>query len=145
MEQTQSTTDLLQFLKTIHTQKDLDQYLSSHTTDELSFSVYFNEYLGSKHLNITDVIERSGLENHYAYQIINGTKKRPGRLKIIALCIGASMNLKETQRCLKLTKNASLYPKDTGDAIIITHINNEQFNIQQINEELWSHNLEVIK
>lgn len=144
MESNQSTTDLLNFLQTIHTKEELETYLQNHTTTDLSFPEYFQIYLQQNELETADVISASGLERHYAYQILNGTKTRPSKNKIIALCIGAHMNLKDTQRCLKLSKNASLYPKDTGDALIITHINNEQWNIVKLNAELWSHNLEPL-
>lgn len=138
------TTDLINSLKTIHTQKELEEYLNNHTTSELNFPDYFNSYLIKHQLLLAKVITRSGLDKNYTYQIMNGTKTHPGRNKIIALCLGANMNLKETQRCLKLSKNASLYPKDTHDAIIITHINNEQWNIPEINIELDNLNLELI-
>ena len=145
MEYNQNTTDLLNFLKTIHTQEELDSYLRNHTSSEMDFAEYYNYYLEQHSFKASEAIERSGLEKHYAYQILNGTKSNPGCLKVIALCIGAHMNLKDTQRCLKLTKNASLYPKDTRDAIIITHINLEQWNIMKINSELWEHGLEPVE
>lgn len=69
-------------------------------------------------------------------QIINGNKKNPGRNKVLCLCIGAKMNIHETNMALELTNNAALYPQNTKDAIIIKHINKENWSVSDINSEL---------
>lgn len=82
------------------------------------------------------------LEKHYAYQIINGTKLNPGRDNVLRLCIGAHMNIRKTCRALEIANAAILYPKKTRDAIIIKHINLQDFSVLNINDDLFTHHIE---
>ena len=54
---------------------------------------------------------------------MNGSK-RPGRDKILALCIAAGLDLKETKRALESAGEAPLYSRNKRDAIILYAINN---------------------
>ena len=50
-------------------------------------------------------------------------KRHPSRDKILRLCIGAGLTLRETTRALELSENAPLYPKSRRDIIITVAIN----------------------
>ncbi len=143
-QNTQRTTELLNYFTTIHTQEEFDAYLKQHTEATLSFPAYYQSILTAKTISTATAIERSRLEKHYAYQILNGTKAKPGRDKIICLCIGAQMNLTETKRALEISGNGILYVKNTRDAIIIRAINQKQFNIDQLNIELYQYHLPIL-
>ena len=89
---------------------------------------------------ISENIKESGLPD-YAYQIVNGTRSNPGREKIICLCIAAHMNITETKRALEIAQAGILYPKNIRDAIIIKHINTDDFSVMNINCDLDKHGL----
>lgn len=143
MHEEKSTTDLFYSIKGIKPNNEMADFIKTNSTN-ISFSSYINQYIYDNNLNLKDVVSASMLESHYAYQIINGIRKNPGRNKVLALCIGASMNLSHIQRGLKISGNAILYPKNSRDIIIITHINNKIFNIGIINEALESYDEELI-
>ena len=117
------TSELLASLSTIHSKEDFEAYLNTHTQTEFSFSQYYNSIL------------------HYAYQIVNGTKANPGRDKILCLCIAARMDINEIRRALEISNCAILYARNTRDAIIIKHINTEDFSVANINDDLYTHDI----
>lgn len=135
------TSELLTSLTTIHNKEEFEAYLITHTQTELSFSQYYNSILHCKNISLAEAVQNSSLERHYAYQIINGTKANPGRDKILCLCIAAHMDINETRRALEIGNCAILYPKNTRDAIIIQHINTEDFSVTNINEDLFIHHI----
>ena len=101
-------------------------YLKKYENDltKFEFSDYFLKILSEKGISRSTAISNSGIEVHYGYQILNGSKK-PGRDKIICLGIGAGFNLKEIQRALNFAELGQLYPKRIRDAVIILVINND--------------------
>ena len=70
----------------------------------------------------TEIIDASGIERSYYYQIMKGTKN-PSRDKVIRLCIGTGLTLRETTRMLELSEHATLYSKNRRDIIISVAIN----------------------
>lgn len=68
-----------------------------------------------------ELIERAHLQRNYGYQILNGTK-RPGRDKVIALCLALHLSFEETQRALTISKEGILYPKNLRDSVLIFSI-----------------------
>lgn len=139
-----STTDLLHHLTAIRTEAEFKAYLDAHTCSSPSFSAYYNGLLGRKNIPLAAAVKRSSLERHYAYQIVNGTRDNAGRDKIICLCIGAQADLKEFRRALEITKHAPLYARSRRDAIIIKHINQQDWSILNINLELDRYHLETL-
>ena len=92
----------------------------------MSFSDYFNEFLGShQRKSLSDIVRDSGLSRQYAYDVING-KKNANRDKIIALCLSANMNLEETKHSLIYAGHNELYSRNKRDATIILVINAKQ-------------------
>lgn len=99
----------------------------------------------AKHdLKISQIIKNSGISQSYAYEILNGTKPHPSRDYLLALCLGAHMDLKTTQHALRIAQLGELYAKVPRDAAIMMHINNEKWNLIDINIFLKEHGLNVI-
>ena len=117
------TDELTSVLKKTSIQ-ELDQYRLEQLSPlkNMDFSSYFLAKLSEMGITRSDVIENSGLEVHYAYQILSG-KKHPGRDKILCLCIGAGFSVEETNRALERASTGSLYPKRFRDAIIMISLN----------------------
>ena len=103
---------------------------------------YMDDYFFA-HPDITPaVITRdSNLSKNYVYPICNG-KKSPTKYKLVAFCIGAHMNLKETQKALTLAGCSQLHPKIPVDSGIILCINQEYKNVTDISLFLDKNGLE---
>lgn len=87
-----------------------------------TFPEYFESLEAVKAIGSVELIHKSSLERSYYYQIMKGTRK-PGRDKVIRLCLAAGLNLRETTRALELSGNATLYPKRRRDIILTVAIN----------------------
>ena len=85
---------------------------------EPDLSEYLMTLLLQKNLKRAQVVEGSGIDKAYVYQIFNGSKK-PSRDKLIAIAFGMRLNEEETQRLLKLAGHSALYRRLARDALIL--------------------------
>ena len=93
-----TTAQLQEMLKKCNS---LNEYINEN---EISFSnkkphELLNEEIQNRKLVKADVIRRSGIERHYAYQILSGTKT-PSRDKLLMFCFGLGMTAEESQHFL---------------------------------------------
>lgn len=140
-----TTRTLSKALEKIQKSEDADQFIKRHgETDFRYFYEYLNWMIGQKNLTTAQVITSSGINKNYVYNILNGDKKKPGRDKILALCIGAQMSYSQTQRGLELGNVAPLYPKDERDVRIAVAINGGIKDVIGINLILDEYGLEPI-
>lgn len=95
---------------------------------EPDLSKYLMELLAQKGLKRAQVVENSGVDKAFVYQIFNGSK-RPSRDKLIAITFGMRLNEEETQRVLKIAGHSELYPRVPRDALIL-------FSIQR-GKDIW--------
>lgn len=133
-----TTDELLKILHSANTTSDLNKYtenLDSHS-EHTSLSEYFMAYLHSRNMYESELIRESQIQRNYAYQILNGSKK-PGRDKVLALCIAAKMNYSDAQRALALADCGKLYPRRKRDSVIIFALHKE-LTVQQTNELLYA-------
>ena len=108
-----------------------NRYRNEEDTDsQMSVSEFFNRYIGSYGLQLSDVIRQSDIPANYAYGILNGNRTNPSHDRVIALCIACHMNLTDT--------------KVSRDAAIIIMINKCEYDIGIINEFLYGHNLNIL-
>ena len=142
-----TTDDLHRFLNQVRTPDELNEYLAAIRSEAatLSLSNYLNEIMHDKCLLLRNVVAESNLEQHYAYQIINGNKQNPSRIKVLALCIACHMTLSETQHALGISQNGILYPRSSFDAIIIYNLNIGNWSVVNINEQLHAEGLALIE
>lgn len=138
------TTELLHILNQLP-QKDLDCYIQHYGTTETNTSV-FSEYLAEHNLSASVIVKRCNglISKSYVYDILNGTKKNPSRDILLILCIAANMNRKSTRRILEVYGHRDLYAKDTRDIILATYINNENYDFDSINQELYRYHLPIL-
>ena len=88
---------------------------------EADLSKYLMELLAQKGLKRAQVVEDSGVDKAFVYQIFNGSK-HPSRDKLIAITFGMRLNEEETQRVLKIAGHSELYPRVPRDALILFSI-----------------------
>lgn len=118
---TKQLTDILSNIDDINA---MEQFMNNPkiTDSHKTFVEYYRSLPAVQTLTDSHLIDLSGIEKSYYYQIFKGTRN-PGRDKILRLCIGAGLNMRETTRALELSKNAPLYPKNRRDIIISVAIN----------------------
>lgn len=138
MRRQKSTNELLQILNSTENVSDLYEYSQSEELHTLPSSVheYLLKHMCDAGITASELIRRSQIQRNYGYQILNGTKK-PGRDKIIALCISLALPLDEVQRALAIAQEGTLYPKCRRDSILIFSIN-QKISVQETNELLYS-------
>lgn len=136
------TVDLLNTLNSIDNTNELHNFMKNINDKNITFVTYFKDLCDKKNLKKSNVIYESNINRTYGYQILNGDKK-PSRDKIIQLCIGANLTLKETNTCLILGGTNELYVKNPRDSILIFSIN-KKLSIIDINELLYEYNLPLL-
>ncbi len=119
-----TTKKLTDVLAGIDNDKAMEAFMAEpKVTDGFkTFSSYYLSLVQEKELADVELIKRSGIEKSYYYQIVKGTK-RPGRDKVLRLCLAAELSLRETTRALELSENAVLYPKKRRDIILSVAVN----------------------
>ena len=128
-----TTKKLDEILSKINTTSEMEQFFEHpKVTDSYdSFLPYYRSLSQVKQFTDSELIEKSGIEKSYYYQIMKGTKS-PGRDKVLRLCIAAGLSMRETTRALELAGLAALYSKNRRDIIITVGIN-QHANVIDIN------------
>lgn len=141
---TESTTGLLNVLKNTKID-ELEDYIADNAIN-LCINQHFSDYFYKKNCKPSDIVRKCQgyISKSYIYDLLNGKKNNPSRDNVLLICIAAEMNLKETRRTLELFNHRELYPKDERDAIIAIFINNKIFDIEQINDRLFEHQLDLL-
>lgn len=129
----------------IQSESELDAFIENNVIGQYkSFSEYFNEYVGAHSLELPPILRKSTLDRGYFYNIVNGDKK-PGRDKVLCICIGAGMDVKHLNRGLRIAKYSRLDPKDERDLRIRFAVQNGEDNVLNINIMLDENELEILK
>lgn len=124
---------------------NVDEYLENNP-DEVFFNgleEFFEYQLKTKKLKSGKVYEAAMIERHFGHQIITGTRGAT-RDKIIQLCFGLKLNLREAQQFIKISGNRELYPRDPRDAVIIFAIKDGK-SLMDVNIELQERGLSVFE
>lgn len=141
----ESTTDLEHIVSQLKP-NDLYNYIDKHCSIQSNPKLYF-DYINEQGIPCSDIVRHCEglLSKSYVYDLINAVKQNPSRDVVIILCICAKMNRKNTRRMLENYGHRDLYPKDTRDIIIATYINNNNYNLDSINNELVNYGLPILK
>ena len=119
-----TTRKLSEVLSKITDENDMKEFMEQPKVSDFYSSPidYFRSLPNVKTMTDSELINSSGIEKSYYYQILKETRK-PSRDKVLRLCIGAGLNLRETTRMLELSGHATLYSKNRRDIIISVAIN----------------------
>lgn len=123
---------------------NIEDYFEKHNSHMLSHSLpeHLKMLLEQKGISKADVVRNSLLNRTYVYQIFDG-RRMPSRNKLIAIAFGMHLSVEETQAMLKLSGYRKLYAKDERDAILLFSLN-QKMNIEETNELLYDHSLEIL-
>lgn len=94
-------------------------------------------------LTKADVIRKSEIERHYAYQILSGTKT-PSRDKLLMFCFGLGLSVEETQHLLLVCSAPQLYAKNKRDNITLFALENK-LSVIEVNELLYELKLKLFE
>ena len=128
--------DTKELLNRLSCAKDIKLFLTENESEfnNLSCTDYLNYLLRQRDASISEIAKKSG-QGEYVYKVMRGERK-PSRDVIISIAIGMSLLLDETQLLLRVSKLATLDPRDKRDSIIIYAIN-EKKSIYQLNDLLY--------
>lgn len=140
----ESTTSLLHVLNHLG-KENMDAYIQQHGSTSQNTNI-FSEYIAEHNITTSSVVKNCTgfISKSYIYEILSGIKTQPSRDIIVILCIAAHMDRKITRRVLETYHHRDLYAKDTRDIIIATYINNKDYNLDAINDELARYQLPLL-
>lgn len=145
MENKPTTRHLEEILTSLENKQDLVDYLRAPEAESPyhSFIEYFRSLPKTAAIGPADLYLETNIERSYCYKIFDG-KKRPGRDKILLLCIAAKLNNTETRRALEAGREAPLYSRNTRDAVIFFAIEQE-LTVNKTNELLDELGLPILE
>ena len=118
----------------------IDTYL--HDNEEYFFDQNITETLAQlyerKAVSKATLARQSSMSEVYLHQVFSG-RRNPSRDRLLCLCIGLDATLEETQRLLKLSAYAQLYPRSRRDAIIAYGILHHM-ELHTVNDKLFAEN-----
>jgi hypothetical protein len=105
--------------------------------------VYLNHLLEEKKIRKSTVIQKSGLDRGYCYDIFSGSKT-PSRDKVLAICFALQLSLSDVQQLLKCTEYPQLYAKIERDSVLMFGLAHN-LSLQDVNELLYEMELEILQ
>ena len=138
-----TTTELLKILAN---EKNIKNYIKDNTEELETKSLHeeLERLLEKYKLTKAEVIKTSNLQSSYAYQIFNGTKEKPSRDKLLALCVAMKINFDEIQKVLPLANCGILYPRHIRDSVIINAVN-KGIGLQKLNRLLCDMDMDILE
>ena len=130
-------------LQRIKTELTEERFIKKYANKE-RLHEYINSLMAGKGVTVSELVERSGINRNYIYNILNGDRRSPSRDRVIAICIGLGAGFEETNRALELVRHAALYPRDERDVRIAVCINRGVNNVREVSEILAGHGLEPL-
>ena len=118
-------------------------FADKNKLEERSLSEYLQQLLAEKGLVQSKVINESGVQYTYGYQLFTGSRKNPDRDKLLQILFALGCTLQEANRALQAAGKNELYCKTRRDAIIIFCLDHG-YTLQQTDEELFRFGLDPI-
>ena len=125
MDKKKTTRELMNVLQNVKNGRELGDYVRGidASPPPESFAELFRSLEKVQTADKARLIADANIERTYFYQLLNGTRK-PGRDKLLLLCLAAKLGLDDTRRCLEANGSALLYSRDRRDAIVIFALQN---------------------
>ena len=138
------TTELLDVLNKLKP-SEMDEFIQNYGKKAGNGAI-FSEYIAGHNIEVSEIVKRSKgmVSKSYIYDILGGVKKNPSRDILLILCIASRMDRKYVRRVLENYGQRDLYVKDTRDIIIATYINNQIYDLDQLNDELFRYGLPTL-
>lgn len=137
-----STDELYNVLKS---KKNYSDFIKQEY-DELYFETvgeYLNSLMAQKGLKKSEVIKKSNVDKHYAYQIFNSNRTNPSRDKLIMIAFGMGLDMAETTKLLKVAGVPNLYIRHPRDSVIMFCIEHKM-SLMDTNEKLFEMSMDIL-
>ncbi len=149
MNRKESTTDRLENALCSAGADRLDDFFDENIEklidSDRPFTDYIRERMRIKGISQKDMLIAAGIPDKYGRKLISGESHTTERDKIIRICLGAHLDLEETQKALKLYGMSPLYARIPRDAVLIAAIGNRITEIGEIDELLIAQGAEALK
>lgn len=134
-------------LKEIRTAGEEEAFIKEHARGKprIEFHEYLRRFISGNDISLAEAMTNSRLNKNYGYNIVSGARRHPGRDKVLALCIGAGMDLGECQDALISAEHLPLDPREERDIRIAVFINNGYGDVLRLNIKLEEKGLEPLK
>ena len=128
--------DTTQLLNRLDQAEDIRAFLVEYEKEfhAVSFSELLRELSVEKDISVAEVARRSG-QGDYVYKVFQGLRK-PSRDIVVAIAVGMSLRLNETQLLLRVAKLATLDPRDKRDSILLYGLK-EKLDVNKLNDLLY--------
>ena len=114
--------------------KIIKEHRNSFFCEANPFGTHLKEVAYANGLTLRDVINRAKLPSErFGYRLISGEKHTRNRDTVIQICLGAKADLENTQRLLKLYGMSELYARIARDAVLISALSSEIYEVEEIN------------
>ncbi len=147
MTDKKSTGELNRVLGKINPER-ISDYLNEQSDSmycyDNAFSTYMRDLFRKKELTQQEVFLRADMPERYGYKIISMEKHTSKRDVIIRICLAARFKTIEINRALKLYGFSELYSRIPRDAVIISAINANIWDIDEINDLLKSNSFQEL-
>lgn len=127
----------------IATPKKRESVRKKYQVEGKSFSETLFKFIDDKGLEDTQVYTDSNIDRKLFSKIRIDNQYNPRKTTVLALCIGLKLNLMEAKELLE-TAGYSLSKSKLTDVIVESYIINKEYDIDQINEELYEEKLPLL-
>ena len=117
-------------------------FTERHQQPERDLAGYLQELLAEKGLKQADVVREASLNPTFGWQVFVG-QRGASRNKILQIALAMRLDLRETNRLLKIAGHNELYCKIRRDAIVIFCVDKD-YTLQETNETLYEFGEETI-
>ena len=137
MTESKNTDDLKQELMS---DPDINSYIKENRPSfmDCRISELLMELYDGRKMSKAELARRSGMSEVYLHQLFSG-RRNPSRDKLLCLCIGMELSIEETQRVLRNSAYAELYPRIRREAVIYHGIVHHA-SLNEINDHLFEEN-----
>lgn len=119
------------------------KFANKHKLTKRVLSEYLQQLIDDKKLVQSKVINASGVQYTYGYQIFTGSRANPDRNVLLQLLFAMGCTLQEANRALKAAGKNELYCKNRRDAIIIFCLEHG-YSLQEVDQALFDYNEQTI-
>lgn len=118
-------------------------FASKHKLATRSLSEYLQAMLAEKGLIQSKVINASGVQYTYGYQLFTGSRANPDRNVLLQILFAMGCTLQEANRALQAAGKNELYCKNRRDAIIIFCLDHG-YTLQEVDQALFDYGEQTV-
>ncbi|MBR6321888.1 MAG: hypothetical protein IKR59_03375 [Lachnospiraceae bacterium] len=141
----ESTSKLMDMLKRVDV-TEVENFRKKHALKENEgFPAFMDERIREQKILRKELIRQADFPEKYGYKLLSGESHTTERDYILRFCFALGLNLKDTQRALKLYGMRELYAKDSRDIVLIVAVNKKLHSVDGVNELLKENGQEPLK